>query len=203
MHMKGLSYLSVIFFALGGWGCSSSTNTTERTLFTKADSVTDTYLTLQDTLHNAWNLLIKDESEKIRNLDLLLSHLMSGNHFDRSLLTSLDNRLDQLRKIKFTQKTLSNPYVIEEYDFACNSILSELISMTETKPELLANRTIQNLVDHIKNADQRVDTYRSNYDSVAELFNSFITNNKDILAEIDRKINLEKRPQFKAASKDQ
>ena len=198
--MKGLSYLSVVLACWGFWGCSSSSNTTERTLFTKADSVTDTYLTLQDTLHNAWNLLIKDESEKIRNLDLLLSHLMSENQFDRSLLTSLDNRLDQLRKIKFTQKTLSNPYVIEEYDFACNSILSEVIAMTETKPELLANRTVQNLVDHIKNADQRVDAYRSNYDSVAELFNSFISHNKDILAEIDRKINLEKRPQFKAAS---
>lgn len=203
MRMKGFCHLSIIFITFCGLACSSSTNTTERTLFTKADSVTDIYLSLQDTLHNAWNLLIKDESEKIRNLDLLLSHLMSGNHFDRSMLTSLDNRLDQLRKIKFTQKTLSNPYVIEEYDFACNSILSEVIAMTETKPELLANRTIQNLVDHIKNADQRVDAYRSNYDSVAELFNSFISNHKDILAEIDRKINLEKRPQFKAAPKDQ
>ena len=197
MSMRLGTILSILILLGGLLACSSNTNRAERTLFTKADSVTDTYLMLQDTLYNAWSLLIKDENQKISNLNSLVEHLMNGNHFEKVTLSSLNDRIDQLCKIKISQKSLANPYVVEEYDLACSSIITEVLSLAEAKPELLTDKYVQNLVDNIKNADQRVSTYRSNYDSVAELFNTFIESNRSLLEEIDRKFNLEKRPQFK------
>lgn len=202
--MKALAYFSCATLLSVFLACSSSTTTTERTLFSRADSVQDSYLTLQDTLHYAWNLIIKDENEKIHHLHTLLHHLIEDNVHDPATLNSLDDRLRQLRRLKITQKTLANGYVVEEYDFASTSLISEVLSITETHPELLSNRTVQNLVDRLKMTDLRIEENRAHYDSVAELFNAFIESNKTTLKEIDRKLNLEKRPQFKAASpKDQ
>ncbi len=200
--MKGLIHFVLFSSFISLLACSSTTTKTERTLFTKADSVTETYLTLQDTLHHAWNLLVNDENMKIKNINTLLDHLLSWGAFEKTTLTTLDNRLDQLRKIRITQKTLGNPYVVEEYDFASNTLISELISLTESKPDLLRDKTIQNLLDQIKIAEQNVSVYRANYDSVAEVFNRFLSKNESLLKEIDRKVNLEKRPLFKAASEN-
>ena len=180
-------------------GCGSNTNTAERTFFTKEDSITDTYLTLQDTLHNAWNILIKDESQKVKDLNTLVEHLMMGDQFEKSTLTSLDERIHQLVNIRITPKSLANPYVVDEYDFACNSIVAEVLALAETKPELMTDKYVQKLVDNIRNADQRVSLFRENYDSIAELFNSFLESNREMLKEIDRKFNLEKRPLFKGS----
>lgn len=191
------SLLSIAAFALLA-ACSSNNNTAERTHFTKADSVTETYLLLHDSLHQVWNALVKDEEEKINNVNQLLEYLQQSAA-DRSLVAALDQRLDQLRKIRITQKNLSNPYVVEEYDFASASIIEEVMALCDTRTEMATNKTLQQLVSDIRMAESRVEEYRTHYDSLAELFNQFLDANQRIIQETDQKTNLKKRPLFKAA----
>lgn len=179
--------------------CSSNTRT-EKTVFTKADSVTDTYLVLQDSLLQTWNVLVNEENEKINSLNALLDHLMAAGDHEKSMLTSLNNRLDQLRKIRITQKTLGNPYVVEEYDFASNSITTEILSIAEGGTVMIQNSKIVTLVDKIKLAETRMEVNRSLYDSVALTLNAFLDKHGNLLREVDKKSNLEKKPLFKAAS---
>jgi hypothetical protein len=184
-------------FALLSCGRSATSN--EKTSFTRIDSLTETYLTLQDTLLHSWNILIKDEQEKMNSVNAALDHLKKLTLPDPSQLASLSTRFEQLKQLHLTQKTLSNQYVIEEYDFATNSLISEILSITESNPALLQNKDLINLVDKIKVADQLTSTYRLGYDSIVFQFNTFLEKNKSLLQGIDNG-SLEKRPMFSVAT---
>jgi hypothetical protein len=184
-------------FALLSCGRSATSN--EKTTFTHIDSLTDTYLSLQDTLLHSWNVLIIDEQEKMNSVNAALDHLKKLTLPDPSQLASLGTRFEQLKQIHLTQKTLSNQYVIEEYDFATNSLISEILSITESNPAFLQNKDLLSLIDKIKVADQRTSNYRIDYDSIAYQLNAFIEKNKSLLKDIDNG-SLEKRPMFSVAT---
>ena len=181
--------------------CGRSTTSNEKTAFTHIDSLTETYLILQDTLLNSWNKLVNDENEKIEALNAALSHLTSIVE-PRDLVSSLDLQLLQLRQIRITQKTLYNPDVVDEFDFASNSLISEIISLAEANPTLKKNREFQSIIEKIKISEGRVTIYRSDYDSIAQEFNSFLESNKLVLKDIDQNCSLEKRPLFILSSKN-
>lgn len=194
------SSFGLLFAAFALVSCGRSATSNEKTTFTHIDSLTDTYLSLQDTLLHSWNVLIKDEQEKMNAMDAALAHLKKLTLPDPTQLTSLGSRFEQLKQIHLTQKTLSNQYVIEEYDFATNSLISEILSVTESNPALLQNKDLINLIDKIKVADQRTSIYRLGYDSIAYQFNVFLEKNKILLQDIDKNGSLEKRPMFSVAT---
>lgn len=193
---------SAFGFLLGSFAfmsCGRSATSNEKTTFTHIDSLTETYLSLQDTLLHSWNVLIRDEQEKMSSVHAAIDHLKKLTLPDPAQLSSLGSRFEQLKQIHLTQKTLSNQYVIEEYDFATNSLISEILSITESNPAFLQNKDLLNLIDKIKMADQRTSNYRLDYDSIAYQLNTFIEKNKLLLKDTDNG-SLEKRPMFSVAS---
>jgi hypothetical protein len=192
--------LGVLLGTLALLSCGRQATTSEKTTFTQLDSLTETYLTLQDTLHQSWNLLVKDEHEKLMAMEEVLHHLLMLPLSDPCLITSLQSRLTQFKQLHITAKTLSNPYVIEEHDFAAQSLTSELLSLSESNPAFLTNENLASLIDRIKIADQRTVLYRSDYDSIAQQFNTFLEKNKQLLKEIEKSGSLEKRPMFGVAA---
>jgi hypothetical protein len=194
---------TIISFSLGVslmLGCGRTATSSEKTNFTHADSLTETFLTFQDTLLHSWNLLAKDEHEKLDALERALHGLIRLSAAEPSHISTLHNRLDQLKQIHITQKTLSNPYVVEEYDFASTSLISEILSMMETNPKITTDRDLAELIDKIKFTDQQIELYRFGYDSIATEFNAFIEKNKFFLKDVDHN-NLEKRAVFNVAVK--
>lgn len=175
---------------------SAQNNTT----FTKIDSLTETYLTLQDSLLHAWNVMAWDEKEKTKAMHGLIHLMHQQSEFDDEQLITLEQRLEQLERIRFTQKSLANNYVIEEYDFASNSLVSEILSLAEADPEFIKDKAAQKLVDKIKLTDQRVGEYRSQYDRIASRYNVFLEKNKNYIKEIDKDYNGEKWALFRMAS---
>lgn len=203
-HCQKMKYLGlktcVICWTLGIFACVGSKTKTEQSNFTKIDSLTETYLVLQDSMLQSWNVMINDENEKNKAMHQLIHLLLASPEFEKEGLVALEQRLEQLERIRFSQKTISNPHVVEEYDFASNSLISELLSQIESAPNLQLNNKLQSLVDQIKISDQRVELYRSDYDSVASAYNSFLERYKSYLQEIDLNLNQEKRPLFQMAS---
>lgn len=172
----------------------------EQSAFTKVDSLTETYLSIQDSLLHAWNVMAWDEKEKIKAMHGILHMMQQNDDFDDQQLIALEQRLEQLNRIRFTQKSLANSYVIEEYDFASNSLVSEIVSLAEASLELIKNGKVQKLVDQVKLADQRVNDYRDDYDRIAMRYNMFLERNEKYLKEIDTDHNREKRALFQMAS---
>jgi hypothetical protein len=180
--------------------CGRSATSSEKTTFTHIDSLTETYLSLQDTLLHSWNVLAKDEKEKLEALENALHHLMKSSLPNDTQLASLEGRLGQLKQIHITQKTLANPYVVEEYDFASSSLISELLSLAESSSNMVQDKHLLNLLDKIKLSDKRISIYRNGYDSIALQFNAFLEKNNLHLKEIDADKSLEKRSVFSVAT---
>ena len=128
----------------------------------------------------------------------LVHELEIGTSFTPEKLALLDERIDQLIQIRYTPKTMSNADVVEEYDFASNSLVTELISMAESLPSFSYNTTIQKLVEQIRSADLRVDNYRADYDTVAAVYNRFIDGHATSIKETINTDTLMKKVLFSA-----
>jgi hypothetical protein len=176
--MKSKRLLS-LFFIAGAipvlfMQCGNSGNQTEEPGYSKADSITEVYLMLQDSLHDTWSMMLSDDNDKIKAMKGLVHEMKIGTQYTPEKLAALEERIDRLVKIRYTPKTINNTDVVDEYDFASNSLVTELISMAESLSSFSYNTTIQKLVEQIRSADLRVENYRADYDSVALAYNRFV-----------------------------
>jgi septal ring factor EnvC (AmiA/AmiB activator) len=174
----------------------------ELTLFTKADSLTDTYLALQDSMLQTWNIMINDDNRKIEAMHNLLHELMVGSPVDQEILKSYEERIENLKTNRYTQKTMAEAQLVEEYDFASNALVTELISLAESQAQFPYNSTLQKLVDEIRLADQRVTNYREAYDLIAIRYNHFVEQNKQFMKEVDTDSFMEKKPLFQMVAEE-
>lgn len=200
MKRENLILLLFICCAAGWASCNNRTSALERNNYTHIDSLTDTYLNLQDSLLIAWNVMAKDENEKLRSIHEVLQAMSSSDLFNKNLVASLEQRLEQVKRIRFNQKTIANPHVVEEYDFASNSLISEIVSLAESNLTFVQKKELQSLIDAIKEADQRVNYFRSDYDFIAQKFNLFLDDHQSHIKEIDQNAINGKRPLFQMAS---
>lgn len=168
--------------------------------FTKADSVTETYLALQDTMLQVWNTMMYDDNQKIKSMHLLLNELERINPEIHDEVRSLRERLDQLTGMRYDQTSITNPELVTEYDFASNSLVTEILSLAETQKEFAYNEMLQKLSDSIRASDQRVMSYRQEYDRAASRFNALIEQYKNVLEETDSDSFVQKKPLFEMAS---
>lgn len=179
-------------------GCDRKRPVTQND-FTRADSLTETYLALQDTMLQAWNAMIHDDNRKIKSMQLLLHELMTSNPEKHEELKTFEERLNDLARMRYDQQSISNTDLVSEYDFVSNSLVSELLSLAESQKGFAYDTKLQQLTDSIRAADQRVMIYRAEYDVIALRFNRFLERNKDFLKEIDED-SLEKKPLFEMAA---
>jgi len=170
------------------------------THFTKADSLTERYLSLQDSIHHVWNTMIRDDNEKIKTMGSLLHELEVCGQFDPETITSLKQRLEQLSRIRYTPKTMSNLDIIDEYDFASSSLVSELVTLAESHRGYSYSKALQNMVESIEQAELRIENYRQEYDGLAIKYNQFLDENKNHLKEIANNETLAKKPLFQMVS---
>ena len=183
-----------------GCGCESKKKSTHSVNFTQADSLTEIYLEYQDSILLAWNMMINDDNHKIKAMIGLLHEIQIAGNYDPELIKSLEHRTEQLKRIRYTSKTMSNADLVEEYDFASNSLVTELISLAEAHPAYSSNPILQKLVEQIRTADQRIENYRQAYDEIVRGFNKFLSENKDHLNTADIAGDIEKKPLFQMAS---
>jgi hypothetical protein len=167
--------------------------------FTRIDSLTDQYLDLKDRMLETWNAMINDDNQKLEAMSNLLHELMVSNPQNRDVLKTFEERLMQLRNSRYTQKTMANTHVVEEYDFASTALVNELISLAESQRQFSYNTTLQKLVETIRSSEQRVQNYRLEYDAIAEEYNAFLDKHRTALKEVDEDSFLEKKPLFQMA----
>lgn len=197
-QLRGVFCLCV-FLAASGCGERPKSHSTH---FTKADSVTESYLNLKDQMFETWNLMTRDDNQKIRAMRNLVHELSVTNHSLREDLQNYEQRISELAESRYTHESMENLNEIEEYDFASNALVSELISHAEAVPEFAYNTTLQRLVETIRTADQRVNNYRTEYDRIAVEYNEFIDDNAEFLREVETDSFVEKRPLFQMVAED-
>lgn len=176
--------------------CGRSATLNENTAFSKNDSLTDRYLNMQDTLLHVWNRLVRHEKEKLSAIDEMFERMTRLHHGD----ASLQSRFAQIKELRLTPRLLSNPDVLEEYDFAHESLINEMLALAATG-QLATDREFQALVDRVKIAESNISLNREDYDSIAQAFNEFMQTHQLVLKEIDQNCNLNPRPTFGSVTK--
>lgn len=181
--------------------CTSKQPSSEETAFTKEDSVTDVYLAYQDSIFWSWKVMINDDDQKIEAMHNLLHEMMVSNPDQKADLQQFEERLEHLESLRYNQKSIANTEVVEEYDFASSSLVTELITLAESQKEFEYNTTLQRLAEEIKLADERVANYRSDYDAVVMAYNQFLEQNQRYLTDLnDLSAVPEKKPLFQMVS---
>src|SRR5689334_461239 len=128
---SNLNGLILAFCVVSLCQCTKKEQDLAHSHFTKADSLRDTYLWLQDSIHEVWNVMINDDNKKISAMRNLLHELELTNTNELETIKSYEEGLNELVKLRYNQKSMANAEVIEQYDFASNSMVQELVSLTE------------------------------------------------------------------------
>jgi hypothetical protein len=183
--MKSLSLIGLAALAAIACACSTSNSINEHTRFSKADSLTDAYLVLSDSLLQSWNRVVGNELDKSRTLQEIITELDRAKLLTEELRESFDVRIEQLEKIRFTQATIEDRQTVTDYDVAFQSIIDDISQLTKS-PSPTAFQYLQesSLIN------------RLSYDSLARSFNEFIQKNKNALKDIDAGTELEAKPVF-------
>lgn len=188
--MKKISRYGLgVICALLALACSNNT-TSERSSFTRADSLTEKYLNLQDSVYQVWNLLLKHEHQKIQSMRAAVDQLMQSNQEDFS---ALKKQLEQLERIQYNHKTVSNNHVVFEYDQASGQLMREILTNVNSQ---LSPPVTDNLYSSITTTHQQLLEYRQLYNQLAFAFNQFVEENRNALKEIDSNSNLQRKPLF-------
>ncbi|MEJ0032079.1 MAG: hypothetical protein WDO15_17645 [Bacteroidota bacterium] len=141
--MKSLSLIGVVLAAIA-CACSTSNSVHEHTAnFSKVDSLTDAYLVLSDSLLLSWNRIVSTEMDKSRTLQEIINDLDNASLLSDELRESFQVRMEQLEKARFTQETVGDEQIVEDYDLAFQSLVNDLESLRKTMRNLSFSRSIQ------------------------------------------------------------
>ncbi len=198
--VKRLPAFLVSLTFLGGMLCCAKKVDIHHTTFTKADSVTDIYLSLHDSVLRSWNMMIHDDNQKLKAMRNLLHELQVTSSSDS--LGVYDEKLDHLKESRYDVQSMSDRNVIQQYDQLSRQLTSDIISIAEERSEFEYNTTLQKLVQEIRIADQRIDLFKSEYDAITKKFNTFLQANKNYLSEVGQKDSLGVRPLFHSSASD-
>ena len=183
--MKNLSLTGVTAVAAIACACSTSNSIHEHaSTFSKADSLTDVHLVLSDSVLQSWNRIVSTEMDKTRTLQEVIDDLDAATLLSDELRESFEVRMEQLEKIRFTQETVGDPQIVEDYDLAFQTLVNDLEKFTKDNGEF-------------KFLQEHSITNRISYDSLARSFNMFIQKNKSMLKEVNtNNTELEAKPLF-------
>jgi hypothetical protein len=146
-------------------------------------------------------MMINDDNQKIKAMRNLLHELEVTHPEDKERYAGLAERIDQLTRLRYTQKSMSNIDVIIEYDEASRSLMRDLISEAESKSQFAYNSTLQILVEQIHGANERINVYRQEYDSIVHTYNQYVETNFNYLNESgEAASSLDKKPLFQMVS---
>jgi hypothetical protein len=181
--MKNLSLMGIAVVTAFACACSSSNSIHEHTSFSRADSLTDAYLVLSDSVLQSWNRIVGNEMDKTRTLQELIEDLDHANLLSDEVRESFQVRIEQLDKIRFTQENIEDEQVVEDYDLAVQSIIDDIARISNTDTRAAFKYFQENSI-----------TNRMSYDSLARTFNEFLKENRNALKEVGNE--LEAKPVF-------
>lgn len=187
--MKNLSLIGLVATAAIACSCSSSNTIHEHTNFSKADSLTDAYLVLSDSLLQSWNRIVGNELDKSRTLQELIHDLDNAHLLSEELRESFEVRIEQLEKIRFTQETIVDPRTVEDYDLAFQSMIDDIAKLTKAPGAPDAHAMFKYLKENSL-------VNRLSYDSLARSFNEFVQKNKSTLKDLEADHELDEKPVF-------
>ena len=166
------SLFSVLLMALILVACNKNSSTTLTP--TAIDSLKTVFLDINSEIDTAWNVMMKDDDEKLDNLKRILQEVEYSGNYNRLKLESLINQIEALVSIRYDQRSMSDSELINKYDDLTTQVMGNVTNFTTSLAQFEQYPLMGQLLQEVFEADDRVLRFRIDYDKTAKQFNSFI-----------------------------
>lgn len=162
------------------------------------DSLLVKYTALEDSVDNAWQIMITDDDDKHLLMKRLLLEVSYTNNYDKNRFGELNELIDQLSLMRYDQKSMSHSALIDVYDSATFELTDQLILFARSHPRYEDFPLMSELIDDINGKNNYILMHRIHYDSWVKELNSFKNDNEPKLKETD--VEIEAMPLFELPS---
>jgi len=176
---------------------SKNQNTSEST---QNDSLLIMYTALQDSVDNNWRIMIADDDDKHMLMKRLLLEVSYTNNYDKTRFIELNGLVDQLKEIRYDQKTMANSSMIDAYDSASWDLSDQIIEFARDHPRYEDFPLMEELIQDINAKNNYILILRIHYDSSVKELNSFVKHNSERLKDDASASDLEQMPLFELSS---
>lgn len=182
------------------FGLFNCTSKKESAQSEQLDSLLVTYKALSDSIDQNWTVMIADDDDKHVLMKRLLLEVSYTNNYDKNRYAELIDLLDQLKKMRYDQVSMSNSSAIDAYDSATFDLSDQIFLFARNHPRFENTPLMSELIDDISAKNNFILIYRIHYDNWVKELNSFKELNKEQLLSGDATFDVEKMPLFELPS---
>jgi ASC-1-like (ASCH) protein len=153
------------------------------------DSLQFAYMAVNDSLDASWTVMIKDDDEKIADMKRLLKEVSNTRRYDRAKHNSLLKEVEELSMMRYDRNSMADSDKIDVYDSATSVLTNDVIHYAANHPLYKEYPKLEEIINDIQEADNRVIIYRIRYDRSAKDFNRFVRQNQNHILQIDSNTN--------------
>jgi hypothetical protein len=181
--------------------CTRTPSPDESSAFTKADTITDQLLVLQDSLHHRWLQVSIHEQLHTDHLAELFSQALDWLALPHHEQAAIHNQILQLRQLQLNPRNMTNPDVIREHDLARHALTTDIFRIIERHELHLKDSGIADLARKIQELQEATWPVRITYDSLAHHYNQYLLQHEQTLTAHDPANQHAPRPLFRAVLK--
>jgi hypothetical protein len=175
-----LILLSVLFFS----GCKQ-TKDSNKISNAKIDSTIQKLRVVEDSITQSWNFMSKNEEEMFFNINRLLQEIEYIPGYDKVVVDSLKKAAQKAKDTRYTQVTMANSSLIDQYDELTNNVVSNVLRFANEVRGIEKHQVAVQLMDEIPQQFQKIYLNRVHYDFHIKDYNNILNKNKKKLEKRD------------------
>jgi hypothetical protein len=164
--------------------CSCENKQQSQTSQVNADSLQTQLIILNDSVNQAWQVLITADQQKEQSLKDLLEQIANLKNYNKPLHDSLVQAHVKLTRLRYTSPAALSSAVIDAYDAKSDEVKAGVYQLGNSTRGYADCALCGELRETIEKADNQALFNRINYDRQAQAYNAFIKKHKTDLAAI-------------------
>ena len=173
-----------LLLLLVGLICSCENRQQAQNTEANTDSLQTQLIVLNDSVNQAWQVLVESDQLKEQNLKDLLEQIATLKNYNKPLHASLLKEQAALSQMRYTTPAALSSAIIDAYDAKSDSLKTGVYSLGANTPGFDNCALCGELRENIEKADNQTLFNRINYDKQAQAYNAFIKKHGTDLAAI-------------------
>ncbi|MDO1448264.1 hypothetical protein Q0590_18460 [Rhodocytophaga aerolata] len=173
-----------LLLLLVGLICSCENRQKAQNTEVNTDSLQTQLIVLNDSVNQAWQVLVESDQLKEQSLKDLLEQIATLKNYNKPLHASLLKEQAALSQMRYTTPAALSSAIIDAYDAKSDSLKTGVYSLGASTPGFDSCALCGELKESIEKADNQTLFNRINYDKQAQAYNAFIKKHGTDLAAI-------------------
>jgi hypothetical protein len=197
---KILVFFSTLMVVLITVNCTDHKDTKNTLPPIHKNDLSSKLMILNDSVNLKWKQMMAADSQKFADIKRLLEEISYCKKYNEKEFENLMTLRNKVYAERYTQEGLTDSK-IDKYDSLTTLLIKKVRNLKVSTPEILQHPLADQLENEILKADNEdVILFRKRYDSIVEKYNSFLDQNKEVIAKDPNLESFKKRKLFAVAS---